>query len=184
MVTSNRPRMSFNPFSWGTLFFTFWLTLITIPEVWSGFRVIAWLFFSFSCVLLLATFIPPFDKYFGAEKTQRIILPWVFLTAFFVWIVSSLTALGKVPESLRIIVPIGMLTWSFAYMTIMLWSFKNKRKGAWTGFCASGLFIAIGIIRFFQAVHPVVPWTLIVIGAGLCLITIFRSKIGREFPLV
>ena len=184
MTTSNRPRLPFNPFSWGTLFFAFWLTLITIPEVGTGLMVIAWIFFGFSCILWLATFTPPFDKYIGAERTQQSILPWVFLTSFFVWMISSLTALGSAPESLRIIVPIGMLTWSFAYMTIMLWSFKNKRKGVWTGFSASGLFIVVGVIRFFQTVHPIVPWTLIAIGVGLCLITIFRSKIGREFPLI
>lgn len=184
MNTLNRSGLPFNPFSWGTLFFAFWLTLITIPEAGIGLRVIAWIFFGFSCILWMATFTPLFDKYFGAEKTQLSVLPWVFLTSFFVWIISSLTALGKVSESLRIIVPIGILTWSFAYMTIMLWSFKNKRKGNWTGFSASGLFIVVGCFRFFQTVHPVVPWTLIAIGVGLCLITIFRSKIGREFPLI
>ena len=182
MATSNRPGLPFNPFSWGTLFFAFWLTLITIPEIGIVLKFIAWIFFGFSCILWLATFIPPFDKYFGAEKTQQSVLPWVFLTSFFVWMISSLTALEKVPESLRIIVPIGMLTWAFANMTIMLWSFKNKRKGTWVGFGVSGLFIVIGVIRFFQTIHPVVPWTLIAIGAGLCLVTIFRSKIGREFP--
>lgn len=184
MVTSNQPRLPFNLFSWGTLFFAFWLTLIAIPEVGINLRVIAWIFFGISCILWLTTFIPFFDKYLKAEKTQQIILPWVFLISFFVWIVSSLTALEKVPESLRIIVPIGMLTWSFAYMTIMLWSFKDKRKGTLTGFGVSGLFIVIGGIRFFQIVHPVVPCTLIAIGIGLCLITIFRSKIGREFPVI
>ena len=184
MNISNRRVLPFNPFSWGTLFFTFWLTLITIPEVGLSLKVIAWIFFGFSCILCLATFTPPLDKFLGAGKAQQIILPWIFLISVFVWIIGSLTSLEKVPGSLRIIVPIGMLTWLFAYMVIMLWSIKDKRRGVWTGYRISCIFIVIGLIRFFQTVHPVVPWTLIVIGIGLCFVTIFRFKIGREFPLI
>lgn len=179
-----RPGLPFNTFAWGTLFFTLWLTLITIPDIGTPQIFIAWAFFVLSCFLWLATFIPPLDKPIGSPVTQRMILPYVFLASIVVWVIGSVTALPNVPESLRIIVPVGTLIWLVAYISIFIWSFKNSRLGTWSGIGISALIVLIGIIEFFSALSPVGPWTLIAIGLFLLLMTLLKSKIGRRFPLI
>lgn len=184
MAKPVRPGPPFNPFAWGTLFFTFWLTLITIPNIGTPQTVIAWVFFGLSCFLWLATFIPPLDKPIGAPITQQTILPWVFLVSVFVWVVGSVTALPRVPESIQIIVPVGTLLWLVAYMSIFIWGFKHARLGTWMGIVISAFFVLTGITYFFKTPSPIEPWNLIAIGAFLLLMTLLKSKIGRKFPLI
>jgi len=184
MANPVRPGPSFNPFAWGTLFFTFWLTLITAPNVGTPQTVIAWIFFGLSCFLWLATFIPPLDKPIGAPITQQTILPWVFLASVFVWVMGSLTALPNVPQSFQIIVPVGTLLWLFAYMSIFVWSFKHTRLGTWAGIVVSIFLILVGLRYFFQTAPPTQPWIVIAFGVALLIVTLLKSKIGRNFPLI
>lgn len=184
MVESTRNRQSFNPFAWGTLFFTFWLTFVTIPNVGTFQTIIAWIFFGLSCFLWLVTFIPPLDKLIELPIAQKTILPLVFLASVFVWVIGSLTSLPQVPQSLRIIVPIGILMWSFAYMSIFIWSFKHVRLTKWVGIVVPALFILLGIVYFFRPVPLAQPWILIAIGVALLIVNLLKSKIGRNFPLI
>lgn len=184
MANSVRPGLPFNPFAWGALFFTFWLTLITIPNIGTAQTVIAWIFFSLSCLLWLATFVPPLDKPLGAPITQQAILPLVFLVSVSLWVIGSITALPSVPESVQMIVLVGTLLWLVAYMSIFVWGFKRERLGTWIGIVISVFFVIMGIIYFFKASSPIEPWTLIAIGVFMLLMTLLKSKIGRKFPFI
>jgi len=167
MANPIRHGLPFNPFAWGTLFFTSWLTLITVPNVGTPQTVIAWIFFVLSCCLLLATFIPPLDKFLGAPITQKNILPWVFLASVFLWLMGPLTALDKVPQTFQIVVLVGTLLWLVAYISIIIWSYKHERRGTWAGIIISVFFVLIGITYFFKTASLIEPWTLIAIGVFL-----------------
>ena len=184
MAISGRTRPSFNPFAWGTLFFTFWLTLMAVPDIGTPQKVMAWAFLGLSCFLWLATFIPPLDKPIGAPISQQTILPLVFLASVFTWIMGSITALPQVPKSLQIIVPVGIVLWMVAYMAIFIWSFRHDRIGTLLGIVTSAFFIVRGVIFLFQAATPIQSWVLIALGVALLIITLLKSKIGRIFPLV
>ena len=182
MTNQARTSPSFNPYAWGTLFFTSWLILTTIPDIGTAQTIIAWVFFGLSCILWLAVFIRPLDKPFGAQITKQTILPLVFLLTPFALIMGSVAILPQVPQSFQIIVPIGTVLWLFIYLTIFVWSFKPKRLGAFIGIGASTFFIITGVIHFFRAAPPTQPWCLIFLGLALLTITLLKSKIGREFP--
>lgn len=184
MADQVRPKPSYNPIAWGTLFFTFWLTLITIPKANMGQIVIAWIFFSLSCLLFLAIFIPPLDKPLSQPIVQQSILPTVFIISIFVWVIGSLTVLPNVPKPYQIIVAAGTLLWMIAYLTITVWSIKQKKTATWLGIGTSVVVIALGITDLFHKVLQAEPWVTIIIGIVLLLITLSKSKIGREFPLV
>ncbi len=182
MANSVRPGPSFNPFSWGSLFFTSWLTLITIPNMGTNQIVIAWIFFGLSCLLWLSTFIPPLDKPIASPIAQRIIIPLVFVASVFVWLMGSLTTLPQVPQSLQIIVLVGTILWSVAYMATIIWS--SKVLGGPVGIVIPVLMIVLGVTYFFREHNPFQPWLVIALGVALLIITLFRNKIGRKFPLI
>lgn len=178
------PRPRFNPFAWGTLAFTLWLTLITIPNIGIPQIVIAWAFFALSSFLWLATFIPPLDRLIGAPIAQQTILPLVLPVSVFLWVTGSVTALPAIGESIRIVVLGGTLAWLVALISMFIWSFKHERHSTWLGSAISVGLVLVGTAYFPRGASPVAGWTLIGFGVFLLTITLLSSKIGRKFPLI
>ena len=184
MNDSIRSGLPFNPFAWGTLFFTFWLTIITIPGIGILETVIAWIYFGLSCFLWLATFVPPLDKPISAQLTRQHIMPWLFLASVTVWVISCVTSLDRIPECYQLIVLIGAVLWVVAYMCILVWNYSPAWLGTLAGAGVSTALVIRGIIHLLRTGSQIEGWALIAIGAFLLLATLLKSKIGRKFPVV
>lgn len=184
MANPLRPGLPFNPFAWGTLFFTFWLTLITIPNIGLRETIIAWVYFGLSCILWLATFVPLLDRPLSTQTARQHIIPWLFLASVSVWVVGCVTALPMISELYQGIVLTGAILWTVAYMCILVWSYRPAWLGITTGAVMAVFLVVKGILHFPRAASQLEAWMLISIGILLFLATMLRSKIGRSFPLV
>lgn len=89
----NEKASTFNPFSWGILFFAFWSILQTIEQLTALQKGISWVLIVFSVILLFSVYISPLRRLLISRKAGSIILPVIFLVTIMTYTLSWVTSL-------------------------------------------------------------------------------------------
>jgi len=157
------------------LFFSFWLTLITLSvkiTIWQ--TILAWFCFGLSVLLLVAIYVPWLREQYRKPNIKGTVLPIVFditMASFIIGFVTSLTGTEAVIRN--VIVYVGFI-WVVTYLLILI---RASNKGI--GGLASVVFFGYGIYLAAQAndeSHMITGVVSILIGIVMGYISIKRPK--------
>lgn len=161
---------SFNPLAWGILFFTFWLTLKTIPQLSSLQNGLAWFSVVISFILWISIILPPWRKILQKPSVKRVYLPSIFLislTAYVMSLVGSLPAMKGI--DIDITVYFGFV-WLATYLVILIRTSKQE-----VGIAGGVLFAIAGIYHLVNS-NIIGGIVLLVLGIIGIIIAIKRPK--------
>ena len=111
----------FNPLGWGILFFTFWLSIMTIPGLREQTMTlfVAWLSLGLS-VLMLISIEPHLRDWLNKPRVKRHILTWVFYVTFLSFAITYISSVGIVDPTIRLWVIIIGFLWFMVFFIILI----------------------------------------------------------------
>lgn len=178
----NREPTLFNPLAWGILFFSFWISLQTIPKSTPVIQGMSWFFLGISVVLWFSIFLKNLQDLLIKPGLRGFFLPLLFfvsLLALAITLTQSWTLLQGVALYVSIIA--GIL-WFVAYILILV-RFAAGKIGRMVGIVISVVIIGIGI---YTLVTSDIVAGIVLVGLGIAsmLIAIFRPPIWHRFPFL
>lgn len=161
---------SFNPLAWGILFFTFWLTLKTIPQSSSLQNGLAWASIGVSLILWISIVVRPWREVLAKPRVKRVYLPSVFMISIAAYVVGWVGSFpGVKGTDLSIAVYFGFI-WLITCLLILIRVSKRA-----VGIVGALLFPIAGIYHILNS-NPIGGGTLIVLGIVGSIIAVKRPK--------
>ena len=195
--TDTSKTQSFKPLPWGTLFFSFWMTLRIVDSPAPLMNAITWFFLVLSGILLLSVFAQPLFPYlqkvmarrspFFIKFVNRQNVSWFFtLLVFFTTligfptnIITNWSQLTVIDVSISVV---GLVLWMIAYLLVLVGITSQTKGGQIMGGVISALIIWSAINSFKSNV--LAGWILIGIAVVSIIIAIFRPKVWDFWQIV
>ena len=172
-----------NPLGWGILFFMFWVSIITIPNIkdqalsW----YMAWISFGLSIIMLISIE-PHVRNWLSKPGLVRYIVMIVFYISLMSYAVAYISSVGAVDATIRPTLIIFGFIWLLVYLCIL----ASRSPRPW-GIVVSILFIAIGIYNFITK-QPDIGRLSLIICCVIAILTLVCSltkpKFVSEIPLI
>lgn len=155
---SKHESSNFQPLAWGILFFSFWLTLKTIPQSSRMINSLSWLSVIVSGIMWLSLILPPWRRLLNKPTVKFVYLPSVFFISITAYIVGWLGSLSSVKGTdFNISFWFGFV-WLITYLLILMRASTRK-----VGMGGGVLFIAAGV--YYLAKSNIIGGvTLIILG--------------------
>jgi hypothetical protein len=189
--SQGKPQIDeFKPLPWGTLFFSFWMTLKIVNSPEPFMRAVSLFFLIISGILLLAVFAQPlmplFRKFilrYAPLELSKIVngknIKWLFATlVFFTTLVGFPTDVILNWSNLQTtdvyISVIGLVLWLIAYVLVLVGIVSKTRVGQILGGIISFLILFSAKNAFSS--NTTAGWILVGIGVISLLIVLLRPK--------
>ena len=119
----------FDPLAWGMLFFTIWITTITVGELDTFQGTVSWAFLAVSGTLFLSIFIPPLALIMSTKTAKQIFLPCIFSLMIFGFTIGWIGSLKDISGWEQTIVVIFGFLWLIAYLMVLIRSTASRNLG-------------------------------------------------------
>lgn len=163
-------KPKFSPLAWGTLFFTLWFTLRTVPKLTVFQSIFSYLLIVFSAVLWLSIIIPWLRVQLNRDSVTTIFAPLLFTMSFIAYTLGWVTNLLKLKGiDFDVSVYFGFL-WLILYLLIII-RISNKTIGIIAGL----FFVGAGIFYLVKS-NEIGGITLLLVGCIVAWIAASRPK--------
>ena len=175
----NEESSTFNPFSWGILFFGFWCALKVTEQLTGLQEGISLVALIFSIILLLSIYIPPIREFLNSHKVRNILLPSVFNITVFLYILSWVTSLPSMQGGYMIVALVVGFLWLVTLIIVLVITIPNLIVRV----ASSLVFFIPGIIYLIRHLFYEGSY-LVILGIILLFVAIKRPRwIYNRFPL-
>ncbi|OGO23245.1 MAG: hypothetical protein A2Z28_00715 [Chloroflexi bacterium RBG_16_51_9] len=176
--TVSKQDISFNPLSWGILFFTLWLTVQALNTTTSSQKNFSWFFLGLSIIALVSIPWRWLRNLLNSQRASQIILPIVFELTVAGYVIGWVGMLKDVHGAvLALTVAIGFI-WLIVYIMVAAAKFVKPYFRALT--CA--IFLLAWIYFFIQSGLSG-SWPLIIVTAAVFWASI-KPQQFRWIPLI
>jgi hypothetical protein len=172
-----------NPLGWGILFFTFWLSIMTMPNL-RGQTVascVAWVSLSLS-ILMLISIEPHIRNWLNTPGIIRYILTGVFYITLLSYAVTYIGGIGAVYPAIRPWVIIIGFIWFMVFFCILI-----SRVPGTLGIITFVIFAGLSIYNLITKRTDIGRLTAIylgVIAVVILLCALFKPKWFSEISLI
>ncbi|MDD5500740.1 MAG: hypothetical protein PHH57_03525 [Candidatus Omnitrophica bacterium] len=197
-LNNNGELTQFKPLPWGTLFFSFWVTLRVVDSPAPFMEVIAWFFLALSGILLLSVLaqpsfpflqklltrnIPRVSKIINGQNIKNFFIPLVFFTTLIGFPTNIILSWSKLSVTDVSISVVGLVFWMIAYLLVLVGI--SSRRGR-VGQILSGIISAIIVWRALDTFksNPLAGWILVGIAVISIVIVILRPKSWNLWQMV
>ncbi len=120
-------NVSIDPFGWGVLFFTFWLTILTLPIKQTSYNVfIAWFSLAISALFFASILWPWLRAFLDKPAVKRIYAPTIFVISAAAYILGWLGSLPALSGGTLAVAIFGGTLWFLLADVILIRSVPIK----------------------------------------------------------
>jgi len=170
-----------NPWGWGILFFTLWLSLISIPSLRNQpAYYLAW-FYGLLSILMLVSIIKPIRD-FLSRKAGNLIVTIVFYATLLSFTVAYMLGLVAVDASIR-----DLVAWfGFAWLAVYL-GMLSSRSNIVVGIIFAVIFILVGIYYLITQQQDIGTISVVIccaLGLIMFVCSLTKPKFLADIPLI